>query len=333
MTNKLLPKTVKKINLLSVIITIILACAIVICAIFGVNYSKTKQNSNSVIVTVNSAYFMNEDKREAVKEVCETELESLGISYTQESEMNGDDCEIVYYFDESVETSKIATAKKNLQAKFDAKTASGAEWDGAFITVSSSSQQAVEGMKIMDSSYFVRLTIAVAVFSVLAFVYTLIRHKLSGALVVLACILLTPLSTMAIVILTRIPFATYSLYAVAVASMLGAVASLLSVNKYSKELKKEDKSITTAEEVVSSTAVKSNFVLALTLGVAVVLVGAIATTAVRWFALTALIGVDLAYFFGVHFASAMYLPLRSHADKTQQSKSGYKGAKKSASEE
>ena len=332
MTNKFLPKTVKKFQLIAVILTVFLVCSIVIGAIFGVNYSANKSNSNSVIVTMNSSYFQSEEKRDAIKEVCETELSALGVTYTQESKMSGDDCEIVYYFAETVNTE---TAKKNLQAKFDAKTASGAEWDGAFILVSSFSHKTVAGESNMPTSYFVRLAIAVAVFATLAFVYTIFRHKVYGALVVLACTLLTPMATMGVAILTRIPFSTYSLYAVAVSAMLGAVASLFSVNKYSKELKKEDKSITTAEEVVSATAVKSNTVLALTLGVAVVLVGAIATTAVRWFALTSLVGVILAYFFGVYFASATYLPLRQRADikASKTSKHGYIGASKSAEEE
>ncbi len=331
MTNKFLPKTVKKINLLSVIVTLILVSAIVVCAIFGINYSENKENNNSVIITMNSAYFQNEDKRDAVKEVCETELDALGVKYTQESQMSGDDCEIVYYFDETVD---LTNAKNSLQAKFDAKTQAGAEWDGAFIIVSTSSQQAIEGVGAMDASYFVRATIAVAVFAVLAFVYTLLRHKIWSALVVLASVVLTPLTTMAFVILTRIPFATYGLYAVAVSALLGAVTSLFTVNKYAKALKKEDKSITTAEEVVEATAVKSNFALALVLGVSVVLMGAIATTAVRWFAITAIIGVDLAFFFGVSFASAIYLPLRRYADfkASKKTKHGYSGAEKTEKE-
>lgn len=331
MTNKFLPKTVKKFNLMAVILTIVLVCSIVILAIFGVNYSANNDNGNSLIVTINSSYFQNEDKREAVMEVCETELSSLGINYTQESQMNGDDCEIVYHFDENVD---LSSAKESLQKKFDDKTKDGGEWQDAFIIVSTSSQQTIAGERNIPVSYFVRTAIAVAVFAVLSFIYVLLRHKIWSALVVLACTLLTPMSTMAMVILTRIPFATYGLYAVAISAMLGAIASLLTINKYSRELKKEDKSITTAEEVVSATAVKSNSALAITLGVSVLLVGAIATTAVRWFALISLIGVGIAYFFGVYFASAMYLPLRSYADKKSAtiSKHGYIGATKTEKE-
>ena len=323
MTNKLLPKTVKKINLLSVILTIILALSIVITAIFGVNYAANKEDNNCVIVTVNSSYFTNEDKRDAVMDICETELDALGVKYIQESQMNGDDCEIVYYFDETVNLAKV---KVELQKKFDAKTANGAEWDDAFIIVTSSSQKTIETERAMPASYFVRLTIAVAVFAILAFLYTWLRHKLYSALTVLACVVLTPLMTAAIAILTRIPFSAYSLYAIAVAAFVGAVASLLTVNKYSKELKEE----VTAEAVVASTAVKSNFVLVLLLGAFVAGIGAVVGVS-GYFALTAIIGVDLAYFFGVHFASAMYLPLRSYAD-SKPSKTGYKGAKKAEKE-
>lgn len=329
MTNKLLTKTVKKVNLLSVILTVILVCAIVVSAIFGANYSAVNENASSLTVTVNSAYFDNEEKRDAIKDICETELDKLGINFVQESEMNGDDSEIVYYFDAGV---NLDAAEKALETVFGEKTKAGAEWDGAFITVSSNSETVLASI---PNSYIVRTAIAVAVFAVLAFVYTLIRHKLVSAIAVALAIVVTPLITASITILTRIPFSTYGLYAIAVSAMLGAVASLLTVNKYSKELKKEDKSITTAEEVVGATAVKSNFVLAVALGVSVVLIGAIATTAVRWFALIALIGVDMAYFIGVHFVSAVYLPLRQRADRKNANKTkyGYEGAKKSESEE
>ena len=323
MTNKFLPKTVKKIDLLAVILAVVLVLSIVVTAIFGVNYSANKEDNNCVIVTVNSAYFSNEEKRDAIEEICETELDALDVKYSQASKMNGDDCEIVYYFDGDTD---LTAAKESLQKKFDAKTKVGAEWEDAFITVSTASQKTIDGVRAMPASYFVRLTIAVAVFATLAFLYTWLRHKLYSALIVLACVALTPLMTAAIAILTRIPFSAYSLYAIAVAAFIGAVASVLTVNSYSKALKKEDKTPVTAEEVVQATPVKANFALALVLGAFVAGIGAVVGLS-GYFALTAIIGVDLAYFFGVHFASAMYLPLRTYADG-KSSKTGYKGAKK-----
>ena len=74
--------------------------------------------------------------------------------------------------------------------------------------------------------------------------------------------------------------------------------------------------------------------LAAVLGVAFVLVGAIARINVLYFALTALISLVAALFVGGVLASAVFVPLLAKAKKAdaEKNKSGYIGAKKDAEE-
>lgn len=322
--NKLLTKTVNKVNLLSVILAVIFACAIVVTAIFGINYASNLEDSNTLTVTINYSYFTDEEKLSAIEDICETELDKLGVNYEQKSLMAGDDCELVYYFDANVTLSDAETALENA---FNEKTKEGGEWDGAFITVASNSEVSKVYIPV---SYFVRTGIAIAVIAILSFAYLAIRQNVISGIVGSVSGLLGAVITASVVFLTRIPFTASSLSVIACASLLTTVISVLSLSKYKRELKKEDKSITTSEEVLGTTATKESVALAIVLGVALVLTGAIATTAVRWFSLTALVAVDISLFIGLVFTSAMYLPLRIAKDKklTTRTKHGYIGAKK-----
>ena len=128
MMNKLLGKTVKKVTLISAVLAIIFALAIVLTAILGINYGKSLENANTLTVKVNNFYFNDETKLSAVESVCETELDKLGINYEQKGEMSGDESEIVYYFDEEV---NLTDAKTALQTAFAEMTKDGERFDGA----------------------------------------------------------------------------------------------------------------------------------------------------------------------------------------------------------
>ena len=327
--NKLLTKTVKKFTLLSAIMAVVLVFAIVVTAIFGVNYSANLKDSNTLTVTVNRAYFKNEDKRQAVETLCEDKLDALGYNYKQESLISGDDCEIVYSFDA---TANLQEVKVQLQKAFDEKTKAGAEWDDAFITVASASEKVAS---VLPASRYVRVAIATVVFAVLAFLYVLIRYNLISALVAGASALFGALLTASVLILTRIPFTASSLYAIVVASLLSVVTAIFSLNAFRKELRKTDKSIITPEQVSGARAVKESAGLAVALAVALVVFGAIATTAMRWFALSCLVGVAVAFLVGLPFAGATYYALRVRSDNKSalSTKSGYVGAKKAEDKE
>ena len=138
--------------------------------------------------------------------------------------------------------------------------------------------------------------------------------------------------TAAVVLLVRIPVTNSLLYAVALAAPVTAALVMLTLNKLRANLKSE---LAADEWIASSVATEEILAIAAAGGVALVLIGAIATATVRWFALVALIAFAASVFVALMYAPALYLPLRKRADKkaAETTKSGYVGAKKQESEE
>ncbi len=316
--NKCCAKTVNKLTLLSVIIAIVVAVSIVITAIFGVNFAATVNDNQTLTVTVNRYFYDN--RIEKIESACDAEFAKQGLSvqYAYKGEMSGDECEIVYVFDKS---ANLASAKAALKTAFATKTADGGEWDGAFIEVATGKEVVQTKIPV---AYVVRAAVAVAVFAVLAFIYVALRYRLYMGLTTAVSTLLTAILSTAVILLARIPVTTATLYAVVVSSMLATVFVMLTMNKL-----RANKDETDAEErILSSIATKEILAITATMGVSLVLVGAIATWTVRWFAICALIALLVAALIGLCFAPAMYLPLQKAEDKKEASrtKSGYVGA-------
>ena len=207
--NKLLTKTVKKGLLMTVVMAIVLAAAIVVTALLGVNYAPTARDSKTLTVTINTFFY--DTKLEEVESVCEDKFQELklNVEYEQKGEMSGDDCEIIYYFKADAD---LAKAEEDLSAAFAKKIAEETGWGNAFITVSSGSESLYTNIPV---SYFVRAAIAVAVTSVLALVYVALRHKSYLGLTAGACALLGSVITGAITVLARIPFTVSTLQPIA----------------------------------------------------------------------------------------------------------------------
>ena len=324
MMNKILNKTVNKKSLMimAVVMTILFALSIVITALVGVSYNIVTDNSKTVTVSVND-YFYN-TKLEAVEDVCRDEFDKQGmkVEYVYYSELGGDDSEIVFVFNEEV---NVDAAKAALAQTIAAKTADGAEWDGAIISVTSGSETVATGMPV---SYAIRALVAVVVFAALAFAYVALRYRLHMGILAAIATLVGPILATVITLLTRIPLTNGALYAFGVTALLSAVFTLLTLNKLRNNLKEDDER-SLQEKVVACIADKEILGIAISLAVALVLVGAIATSIVRWFALVAFIGLLVATFVGLFFVPAMYLPLRENADKraANKPKNGYVGAK------
>ena len=90
------------------------------------------------------------------------------------------------------------------------------------------------------------------------------------------------------------------------------------------------------EIVVSSVAVKETVIFAGALLLALILVGAIAITAVSWLAVAAIIGLVAGLYTTLIFLPSVYLPVKKCADKRAEKRARYdykKGAKKEKSEE
>ncbi|MBQ8291389.1 MAG: hypothetical protein IJX88_02610 [Clostridia bacterium] len=321
--NKLLTKTVKKFTLISVIMAVVLAAAIVIAAIFGVNYAATIDDSKSVTVTMSSYLYRNETELNAVKTACEAEFDKQGlkVAFEQDGTMGGDECEIVYFFDKKADVSK---AVASLKTTFATKTAAGAAWDGFEITVASATETLP--VKIAAANY-VRAAVAVAFFAVLALIYVALRYRWHLGCLAAIGIAVSSLMTAALVVLTRFPFTQSVLYAIVVSALLTAIFVLASLNKLRAAMKEEtDKDTETL--VVESVATKEILGMTISLGVALILVGAIATASTRWFALASLISLVVSAGVSLFFVPALCVPLTVKAnERAAKNAKGYKGAK------
>ena len=211
----------KNVTLLSVIMAIVLALSIVITAIFGVNYAATVSNQNTLTVTMKR--FVYDNRLDDVKAVCEKEFEKLSVQYTYNGKMNGDECELVYVFDQ---TTKLDDVKASLKQAVANKAAENGEWE--FIEVATASEVLQTSIPV---AYVVRAAVAVAVFAVLAFIYVALRYRLYMGVTTAIAVLLSGIMTAAIILLARIPVTSSAMYAVVISSVLAAIFTVLTMNK------------------------------------------------------------------------------------------------------
>ncbi len=319
MMNKLLTKTTKKLTLLCLVMVVIVALATVCTAIFGVNTAMRMNDQTTVTVKMSAVYYRDETKREAVEAVCEDVFKDLGVEYVYESQMSGDDCELMYVFKKDAD---VSVAKAALKTAFSAEA-----YDGAFIMVESG-KEAVQAA--IAPATIIRAAVAVAAFAILAFAYTWIRYDLVYAVTTASAVALTALLSAALILLARIPVTASVLYVCAVAPLLAAVFAILGVNK----LAANQSSDSVEAKVVKSVAVKETLATVAGLGGALVLVGAIGTWAMRWFAICSLIGLLVSAAVAIFVIPALQLPLLEKQAKlaAERNKSGYVGAKKETEE-
>lgn len=316
MMNKILTK--KSLIVMAVCTAIVLIASLVLNLVLGVNYSITQRDYKTLTVTVDDYYYRNE--LATVESVCEDALKGVEVEYKYNSEMSGDG-EIVYVFETNADTATAKAALKTALAEAESL-------DGAFISVSQGEEKVLVAMPV---TYWVRAAIATAVFAVLAFVYVALRYRLNMAIMAAVSAVLGGVLSGALVLLVRIPVTTSILYVTAVSSLLSTVFTLFTFNKLRANLKSDEfKEKNAGNEVAASVAWKEVLGVAVVLGAALVLVGAIATWNVRWFALTALVGLLSATFVGLLLTTALYVPMFAYANKVEgeRSKSGYVGAKK-----
>lgn len=324
MMNKLLTKTTKKLTLLCLAMTLIVALAAVFTGVFGVNTAATIGDQTTVTVKMSAVYYRNESKREGVMEVCEKAFEDakLDVLYVYNSEMTGDECELMYVFDADANAESVAQAKAALETKF-----ADAQYDGAFLAVEQGKETIASAVPTVN---IIRAAVAVVAFAALAFVYTWITHGLQNSIAAVLSVVLSCVMTAAIVLLVRIPVTSSILYVCVLAAMLTSALVMIGLNKLRGDESKDNLD----EKVVRAIAVKETVVAVAVLGVALVLMGAIATWAVRWFALCGLIGLLVSAAMALFVMPAIQLPLLEKEAKAdaERTKHGYVGAKKTEKE-
>ncbi len=344
MMNKILAKMTKEesgaatriITIATLAVTVILlAASIIISVLGGLNFGAGLDDSKMITVSVNSFVYNNE--QEALEETCEEVFEKAGldVEYVYRSEMNGDNREISYVFDAKTDDKKLVEAKETLATKLNeeaAKDEDESALSGAIVNLASSSEEVKSGIA---SSRLWRAAIAVGVFAVLSFVYVAIRHRLSMAFVALATPVVAAALTTSLVLIARIPVTNAIFYAVLVSAMVASAFVMMILCKI-RDNGKEDGYANADALTLVKDSLASKWIIwtSVALGVTLVLVGAIATAAMRYFALASLIGVVVATFIGLMFAPSAAIVLLSSAQAKDANKnvSGYVGAKKEEKE-
>ncbi len=324
--SKIFSKTANKVTLMSVILAVILAAALVIGAIFGFNKDVTLKDSTTLTVSMNKfAYTQSSD---VVIEECE-KMFPLKAKYVLKGETSGDECQIVFVFHKDVNINNIKT---KVAAYYEAKTADGAAWDGVSIDVSAQSEKATG---VIAKHFTLRTAIAAAVMAVAAFAYVAARNKkVSVGIVAGVSVFLGMALTAGLIVLTRIPVTTNVAAIITVAGLLTAVSVMLTIGKTRAALRETEKTLIEAndEAIVSSIAAKETLLLAGGLTIGVILVGALGGLGGIWFGLAALVGILSFTAISLFFAPATYCSVQKLASSIAK-KTGYVGAKKTSAKE
>ena len=325
--------TGKKWTLWSIIIAVVLIAAVALGIVFGgFNGATSMDDAKTLTVTMNKLVYNTQ--LEKVEEICENEFGSLKYVAEKKGEMSGDDSEIVYVFDADAD---LAALEEALNAKFEAAT-NGGELNGSFISVTTNEEAVVS---TLAKDVVLRGVIALAVFAVLAFAYVSLRYKLDMGIVAAICVVLSGALTAAIAMIVRIPVTASLVYVICVSALMTAVTVLLTFNKIRANAKAEE-AISAEELVSSSVASKEICKLVWLTGGAIVLVGVVSGVAslisagvlstTFWFAVQAVVAVLVAWFMGVVYAPALYLPFKAAEDEKNEgkTKTDYRGAKKTS---
>ncbi len=330
MMSKFLAKTVKKTTLLSVILAVILAAAIALGIVCTTQHwsilNKDPVLRGGTTITVS----MNADgqnlKHDEIVEACESVFAENNVkpSYSYEG-VKGWDGEILYVFNNGI---SLAEVEKDLEAKFDALSKN--EWKDYVIQITVATN-AEEKVSFLAEYFVLRGIIAGLALATLVFVYMVLRNGLEKGIAVGVSTAGGVLLTTALLILFRIPVTASAAYVIAAAGLLSAAIATVSMNKIRAAEKAE--TAQDAEEVVTSSLATCDITLiAVFGGLAIVLMGAIATAGARWFAIASLVALVVSVFMGLIYAPSLYLPLKKAAD-SKPNKDAYIGAKKTSKRE
>ena len=323
---KFIKSTMNKLTLLSVVSAIIVVLGVVVLALFGYSTDTTNDDVKTLTVRVNTFAF--DHNYEQIVDVCDDVFDEVDVDfeYVQKGEMSGDEKEIVYVFDKKTD---LAKAKETLTNKFSELTKVDAESElaGASVRLTTHSERNPDKL---PGYTLVRTIIAGAAFALLASAYVAIRHKLTSGATLFVTMGVGAALTCALILITRLPITGSLVYVLFFNLFFTAIATMFTLNKV-RELQKSNEEMNAQELISEGLAIKPVLVFAVMVAVALVLVGVIATHAVRMFALISLIGLVAGVFSALFFAPAFYLPIKSSVDAKAAQRARYdykKGSKK-----
>ena len=317
-----LSKTIGKFKLWGILAAVVIVAGIVIAAIFGFNTDAALSDSRTLSVRLDS--YVTDDRTALIREVCEEEIggAGLGDKYSMTSEFSGTGCEIVYAFSSSVDESAVAAVKTAVENRLTEATGTqGNALYGAYVYVTSNAEtvsavlpEGISGAPCWRASSpsFWNLSTSP------------VRYKLNMGIAAAASTLAGTLLTLALVALVRIPVTASVAYVGAFALLFTTILSLFAFGKMRADFKTDEYKEKSAEDaIVSSLPAKGILLFCLVAAVVLVVVGAIATAAVRWFAIASLIGVAAALYSVLLFLPSLYLPLKKASDKRAAARARY----------
>ncbi len=309
MNKKLTNRVIGKPFLLTLLLSLLVVAGIVVSAVFGLNKAATADDRQMLTVSMDS--FVYETQLEKVEEIVDKHFDNY--DYSQQGAMSGASQEISYSFDpdEIFDDTALNALRAELEKAFP-------DFE---IRVSVSSERVVNAFPM---SYLVRALIAGAVFCVLAFAYTSARHGLATGSAVSLGMWSAGALTFAVFALTRIPVTTSFTYVLFFALIVSAIASSFTFRKIGESYKSEaDKELTVEDRTQKSVATKEILVFTVASAIALVLLGAIATNAMRMVALWSLIALVVSVFSAWIFAPSVFVPLKKLSDKKAANRARY----------
>ena len=315
---KMIKSSIGKLTLLSIISALIIIAGVVMLAVFGFSTSATNDDVNTLTVRVNK--FAYDNNIEEIVDICDDVFAEKGISekYVIKGGMSGDESELVYVFD--VETD-LTGAVGALSEKFDQATAADGTnaLAGANVSVMAHTEKNLDKL---STNALVRTVIAGVAFAVLALVYVAIRHNFTSGLTMFVTMCVSFALTFALILVTRLPITSSFVYVLVFNLLFTAIATMLTLNKV-RQLQKSEEKLEAKELISSALQVKPVLSFAAMAVVALVLIGAIATYAVRMFAIISLLGVVAGVFAALFFAPSFYLPVKNSADMKDAQRARY----------
>lgn len=313
--SKLLKK-LTDIKIISLILGVVLAAAVAIGVLgevfgFGMfNQDALLKDTQTLTVSINQYVYITEEKLDKVETECKKVLDEYGIVYEMKGKMSGDVSEIVYVFGKDAE---LAEAKVSLEGALATLTGADGALSGSTVLVALNSEDAIA---TLANHYVLRGVIAGAVLVALVFAYVAIRYGLYMGIVGGASTLVGTLLTVALIILTRIPVTASVIYVIAVGAILSAVMSVIALNK----IRGEKEVLPACNEILT---------LAALLGAGIVVILAVATMGVKWFALLSLLALFAATVVSLLFVPALYAPFKVALDN-KPVEGAYVGAEKTS---
>ncbi len=303
---------------MSIVCVAVIIVGLIATLIFRVNNDITFDHTKTVTVQVNQfAYYTKIDD---IEDICEDAFDEFGLKYAyqQNGEMNGDESEIVYVFNQKADIDEVVA---KLNQTFETETAVGGKLEGSFISVMGAKEEVIDRL---PDEYLLRTVLAGVLFGILAGGYIILRHNFAAGFSLALTMCLSAGLTSAVCVLTRLPISISIVYVLFFDLLFTAIATMFTYNKiYDAGNTEEGKKTPTEELVVSNLANKAIVIFAIAVAIALFVVGAIATHTVRMFCIFAFIATISGTFASLFFAPASYLFFKKITDKKAAAKARY----------